>query len=44
MDAAVTAWVEDAGVDRADVAADASAGLAMLAELGLVGRDEPFDV
>ena len=43
VDAAVTAWAEDAGVDRADVAADVSAGLAMLAELGLVGRDEPFD-
>ncbi|HMS49429.1 MAG: PqqD family peptide modification chaperone [Candidatus Microthrix subdominans] len=43
VDAAVTAWAEDAGIDRANVAADVSAGLAMLTELGLIGRDEPFD-
>ena len=43
VDAAVTTWAEDAGVDRPNVAADVSAGLAVLAGLGLVGRDEPFD-
>ena len=43
VDAAVTDWADGAGVDRADVAADVTAGLAMLTELGLVGRDESFD-
>ncbi|MFZ1541806.1 MAG: PqqD family peptide modification chaperone [Candidatus Microthrix parvicella] len=43
VDAAVTDWAGEAGVDRADVAADVTAGLAMLTELGLVGRDEAFN-
>lgn len=43
IDAAVTAWAEGAGVDRANVAADVTAGLAMLEELALVGRDETVD-
>lgn len=43
IDAAVTAWSTDAGADRADVAADVIAGLVMLTDLGLVGRDGPFD-
>ncbi len=44
IDEAVTAWADGAGIDRQSVAADVKAGLAMLAELGLVGREEAVDV
>lgn len=44
IDDAVTAWADGAGANRERVAADVKAGLAMLEEMGLVGRDVPFDV
>ena len=43
VDDAVTAWAEGAGIDRESVAADVTAGLAMLEGLGLVGRDQPVE-
>ena len=43
VDEAVTAWAVGAGIDRESVAADVTAGLAMLEGLGLVGRDQPVE-
>ncbi len=43
VDDAVIAWAKGAGIDRESVAADVTAGLAMLEGLGLVGRDEAVE-
>ncbi|MEZ5374121.1 MAG: PqqD family protein [Microthrixaceae bacterium] len=43
VDEAVAAWADGASVDREVVAADVTAGLAMLEELSLIGRDEPVE-
>ena len=43
LDEAVTAWADGAAVGRETVTADVTAGLAMLEEVSLVGRDEPVE-
>ena len=43
IDDAATAWAKGAGIDQEIVAADVTAGLAMLEGLGLIGRDQPVE-
>lgn len=43
VDEAVSAWADGADADREAVAVDVSAGLAMLEELSLVGRNGPVE-